>query len=82
VQPGQVRYPQQSARCAAPGQFGAAAGLGQVRSRVPVSHPYGVGEIDPRALASGILQSGERGPMFFMASGTTKQDVLAALGAG
>ncbi len=42
----------------------------------------GGGEIDPRTLAYGILQSGELGPMFFMALGTTKQDVLAALGAG
>lgn len=42
----------------------------------------GGGEIDPRTLAYGILQSGELGPMFFMALGTTKQTVLAALGAG
>lgn len=42
----------------------------------------GGGEIDPRTLAYGILQSGELGPMFFMALGTTKEDVLAALGAG
>ena len=40
------------------------------------------GEIDPRTLAYGIIQSGELGPMFFNALGTTKQDVLAALGAG
>ncbi len=42
----------------------------------------GGGEIDPRTLAYGILQSGELGPMLFMALGTTKQDVLAALGTG
>ena len=42
----------------------------------------GGGEIDPRTLAYGIIQSGELGPMFFNALGTTKQDVLAALGAG
>lgn len=41
----------------------------------------GGGEIDPRTLAYGVLQSGELGPMFFMALGTTKQDMLAALGA-
>ncbi|MCC6960067.1 MAG: hypothetical protein IT301_09490 [Dehalococcoidia bacterium] len=40
------------------------------------------GEIDPRTLGYGIIQSGELGPMFFMALGTTKQDVLGALGAG
>jgi hypothetical protein len=42
----------------------------------------GGGEIDPRTLAYGILQSGELGPMFFMALGTTKQDLVAALTAG
>lgn len=42
----------------------------------------GGGEIDPRTLAYGVLRSGELGPMFFMALGTTKQGMLAALGAG
>ncbi len=40
------------------------------------------GEIDPRTLAYGIIQPGELGPMFFNAPGTTRQEVLAALGAG
>ncbi len=40
----------------------------------------GGGEIDSRTLAYGILQSGEVGPMFFSALGTTKAELLAALG--
>ena len=39
----------------------------------------GGGEIDARTLAYGIIQSGELGPMFFSALGTTKTDLLAAL---
>ena len=40
----------------------------------------GGGEIDPLTLAYGVIQSGELGPMFFSALGTTKAELLAALG--
>jgi len=39
----------------------------------------GGGEIDPLTLAYGVIQSGELGPMFFSALGTTKAELLAAL---
>ncbi|MEO8539035.1 MAG: hypothetical protein ABI577_04785 [bacterium] len=39
----------------------------------------GGGEIDPRTLAYGVIQSGELGPMLFLSLGTTKQDLLTAL---
>lgn len=39
----------------------------------------GGGEINPLTLAYGIIQSGELGPMFFSALGTTKADLLASL---
>jgi hypothetical protein len=41
----------------------------------------GGGEIDPLTLAYGVIQSGELGPMFFSALGTTKAELLAALAA-
>ena len=41
----------------------------------------GGGEIDTLTLAYGVIQSGEVGPMFFSALGTTKAELLAALSA-
>jgi len=39
----------------------------------------GGGEIDPLTLAYGVIRSGEMGPKFFSALGTTKAELLAAL---
>lgn len=39
----------------------------------------GGGQIDPRTLAWGIIQSGELGPMFFSALGTTREALASAL---
>ena len=39
----------------------------------------GGGEIDPRTLASGVIQSGEVGPMFFSSLRVTKSDLVGAL---
>ena len=39
----------------------------------------GGGEINTLTLAYGVIQSGELGPMFFSALGTTKSGLLASL---
>jgi len=60
--------------------FGSAA-RDAVNFTARLVHEAGGGEIDPLTLAYGVIESGELGPMFFGALGTTKAELLAALSA-